>query len=237
MGEAKRRKLMDVQGGLVVYHHTSTLRTNLLWMSGVIEVEGKGLPPIHPRLGQITTDAKLRRSMTDFPPLAWFTSEITIPNCLRDTQIRLVDANGSIKHEDFPGEDVSDALALNRVAIGFRLSENPTIGRWQDHPGYSTAEGRELNETAAALGDDPSRWYVSEEPVDLLKSVQFWSSKTVMNPRLERFDAYLKDMHNMVRLCRARGAYIPPTWLTAAEAELLAARVGLPAQSGGARPT
>ena len=24
-----------------VYHHTSTVRTNLIWMSGVIEVEGK----------------------------------------------------------------------------------------------------------------------------------------------------------------------------------------------------
>ncbi|UPJ78573.1 hypothetical protein IVB16_27380 [Bradyrhizobium sp. 183] len=235
MGEAKRRKLVEDQAGPVVYHHTSTLRTNLLWMSGVIEVEGKGLPPLHPRLGTIRTNALLRRSMTDFPPLAWFTSEITIPNCLRDTQIMFVDNDtGTTKYEDRPGPEMSDALALNRVAIGFRLFENPTIQRWRDHRGYTTSEGRELNETARDLGDDPGRWYVSEQPVDLLKSVQFWSSKSVINPHLERFDSYLKDMHNMVRLCKTRQAYIPPTWLSAEEAQLLSMRMGLPAVSGGA---
>ena len=38
MGAAKRKRQNRVP---TVYHHTSTLRTNLIWMSGVIEVEGK----------------------------------------------------------------------------------------------------------------------------------------------------------------------------------------------------
>jgi hypothetical protein len=42
MGEAKRRRQQNSTPDRVVYHHTSTLRTNLLWMSGVIEVEGRG---------------------------------------------------------------------------------------------------------------------------------------------------------------------------------------------------
>jgi hypothetical protein len=32
MGEAKRRRQQNSILGGVVYHHTSTLRTNLLWM-------------------------------------------------------------------------------------------------------------------------------------------------------------------------------------------------------------
>jgi len=59
-----------------VYHHTSTLRTNLLWMSGVIEVEGSGREPLHPQLGIIKTDVLRRRAMQDFPPVAWLTSEV-----------------------------------------------------------------------------------------------------------------------------------------------------------------
>ena len=35
MGQAKLKRSLPVS---VVYHHTSTLRTNLLWMSGVVEV-------------------------------------------------------------------------------------------------------------------------------------------------------------------------------------------------------
>ena len=42
MGEAKRKRLAD---RAVVYHHTSTLRTHFIWMSGVIELEGKS-PPV-----------------------------------------------------------------------------------------------------------------------------------------------------------------------------------------------
>jgi hypothetical protein len=41
-------------------------------MSGVIEVEGKSPPVIHPQLGTIHMDALARRAMTDFPPVAWF---------------------------------------------------------------------------------------------------------------------------------------------------------------------
>jgi hypothetical protein len=53
-----------------VYHHTSTLRTNLIWMSGVIEVEGKSKGVLHPQIGEIRTDAKVRRALKDFLPVA-----------------------------------------------------------------------------------------------------------------------------------------------------------------------
>jgi hypothetical protein len=81
MGQAKRRQQQNAALGPVVYHHTSTLRTNLLWMSGVIEVEGSGRQPLHPQLGTIKTDVLRRRALNDFRAVAWFTSEIAVPNC------------------------------------------------------------------------------------------------------------------------------------------------------------
>jgi hypothetical protein len=234
MGEAKRRKLASAEGACVVYHHTSTLRTNLLWMSGVIELEGRSPPVVHPQLGEVRTDALARRALKDFPPVAWFTTEIAVPKCLRQNSLRFVDnTTGLVRREDFADRQISDALALNRVAIGFRLTENPSITPWKDHPGYVTQEGRELNESAIEAGDDPTKWYISEVPVDLLNSIEFWSSRKVQNPKLERLDSYLKDLHNMVQMCRSKkGVYIPPTWLTAEQARALSAQIGVPAFSG-----
>jgi len=234
MGQAKRKREADLMAAPVVYHHTSTLRTNLMWMSGVIELEGRGMPAIHPHLGEIRTDTLRRRAMKDFPAVAWFTSEIDIPNCLRKVQILLVDQDtGKVRRDHSTGRDLGDALALNRVAIGFRLSENPGITPWPNHYGYATSEGKELNESAREVGDDPDKWFVSEQPVDLLKAIQFWGSNSVINPRLERHDSYVKDMHNMVRACRDRkGVYIPPTFLKPDEARLLAAMMSVPAFRG-----
>ncbi|MBR1290129.1 hypothetical protein JQ568_12165 [Bradyrhizobium ottawaense] len=233
MGEAKRRRLQSSSGG-IVYHHTSTLRTNLLWMSGVIEVEGQGAEAHHPQLGVIKNDVLRRRAMQDFPPLAWFTSEIAVPSCLRNTKLYFTDkTTGEPRYEDDAAGKLSDVIALNRVALGFRLSDCPTIVKWSEHPGYSTAEGRDLNESARDYGDDPSKWYVSEQAIDLLKVVEFWSSRKIMNPKLQREDWYVKDLHNMVRNCRERkGMYILPTWLKSHEAKALAAAMGVPAIDG-----
>ncbi len=234
MGEAKRRRQQNSMRGPVVYHHTSTLRTNLLWMSGVIEVEGKGAEPLHPQIGVIKTDVLRRRAMQDFPPVAWFTSEIAVPNCLRNTKLCFTDREtGELRYEDHAIGNLSDVIALNRVAIGFRLAECPSIIKWSEHAGYHASEGRELNESAQAYGDNPSTWYVSEQPIDLLQSVEFWSSRKIMNPKLRREDWYLKDMHNMVRNCRERkDIYIPPTWLKPEQAKAFASSVGLPAYRG-----
>jgi hypothetical protein len=69
--------------------------------------------------------------------------------------------------------------------------------------------------------------------VDVLKSNEVWSSRSIMNPKLERWDWYLKDVHNMVRTCRVRrDTFIPPARLTTAQAKMLAATVGVPAFSG-----
>jgi len=119
------------------------------------------------------------------------------------------------------------------VAIGFRLPECPSIVKWPEHPGYHTTEGRELNESARTGGDDPDAWYVSEQPIDLLKAAEFWSSRKIINPKLQREDWYLKDLHNMVRNCRERkGIYIPPTWLKPEQARAFASAVGLPVVGG-----
>jgi hypothetical protein len=234
MGQAKQRRLQNATLDRVVYHHTSTLRTNLLWMSGVIEVEGNGREPLHPHIGVIKTDVLRRRAMQDFPPLAWLTSEIEVPNCLRNTKLYFTDKDtGELRYEDGAIGNLSDAIALNRVAVGFRLSDCPSIVKWSKHPGYGTAEGKDLNESARDYGDDPSKWYVSEQAIDLLKVVEFWSSRRIMNPKMQREDWYVKDLHNMVRNCGERkGVYIPPTWLKPHEAKALAAAVGHPAIDG-----
>jgi hypothetical protein len=129
---------------------------------------------------------------------------------------------GQILH-DFEGNSkLSHAIALNRVALGFPINEIQVIP-WPRHHGYSTAEGRELNETARGFGDDPDDWYVSEQPVDVMKASEVWLSRSQSNPKLQREDWYLKDVHKMVSLCRTtKGAYIPPSWLSQEQAEIVA---------------
>jgi hypothetical protein len=235
MGEAKRKQQrLEKYGPAVVYHHTSTLRTNLLWMSGVIEVEGKQGPVLHPQLGEIGYGASKRRAMVDFKPLAWFTTRIAVPNVLLQAKVSFVKQGTADEIDMKPlvgamsDVDLANAISLNRVAIGFPVAEIPVVP-WPQHPGYATSEGRELNETAIEAGDDPADWYVSEEAIDLLKATEFWSSRSVVRPRLERIDRYLPDMRRMVTTCRAtKGVYIPPTWLKEDQARMLAASVGVP---------
>jgi hypothetical protein len=122
----------------------------------------------------------------------------------------------------------TNVLALNRIAIGFPIASVPVIP-WPNHAGYGTGEGLELNETAIEAGDDPTHWYVAEEPVDVLHASEIWSSSSMLKPKLSRLDWYLKDVHRMVRACREHeGTYIPPTWLKAEEAQLLAKQLNLP---------
>jgi hypothetical protein len=229
MGEAKRKRLAKSP---VIYHHTSTLRTNLIWMSGVIELEGESPPVIHPHLGEIRTDPVARRAMKDFPSLAWFTTQITVPASIVKSVMRLVDNDtGEIRDLDLDPM-IANSIALNRVAIGFPVASIPVMP-WSNHPGYTTAEGKELNESAIEAGDDPLHWYVSSEPVDVLKSTEIWCSLSMLKPKLARQDWYLRDVHNMVRMCRGRpSVYIPPTWLKPDEAKLIATIADVPVVSG-----
>jgi hypothetical protein len=202
-------------------------------MSGQINLEGQSPPVYHPRLGELGTDALKRRAMSDFPPLAWFTTRIEVPNCLRRTSIFYIDKYTGEQKKQEGDRDMSDVIALNRLALGFPLGNLP-FTRWADYPGYSTAEGRDLNESAIEAGDDPLNWYVSEQPIDVLQAVEVWSSRKIINPKLERWDWYLKDVHHMVKGCRESKMYIPPAWLTPAEAKALSNRIGLPAVYGSA---
>ncbi|AZO54845.1 MULTISPECIES: hypothetical protein [unclassified Mesorhizobium] len=226
MGEAKRRR---ESAAPTVYHHTSTLRTNLIWMAGVIEVEGKSQGAFHPKLGEIKTDAITRRAMNDFPALAWFTTNIDIPKTLTTgAAMFTVDKTTGERKELKATSDDLNALALNRVALGFHVSDIP-VAPWREHKGYSTEEGQELNESARSVGDDPRDWYVSETPVDVLQASEFWMSPSVINPKLRRLDAYIPEMRRMVTMCReTKGCFIPPSWLKPEEAMLLAKQLGKP---------
>ncbi|TDH62352.1 hypothetical protein E2C06_12145 [Dankookia rubra] len=218
----------------VVYHHTSSLRTNLLWMSGYIDLEGNSKGVIHPELGEIHTDAALRRPMRDFPPLVWFTTRIAVPACLHQSTIMLLDkVTGETRAIDGP-EGSSNAIALNRLALGFPIASIP-VTPWPEHAGYSTPEGQGLNESARAVGDNPDDWWVSNSPVDLLQMSEIWVSPRIANPKLQRSDHYLIDVRRMVTACRANpSAYIPPSWMPTSRAVRLAERIGVPAiQSRG----
>lgn len=225
MGQARSKRLAEPK---VVYHHTSLLWTNQIWMSGVIDVEGKPRRALHPVLGEVAAAPSLRRGFEDFPPLAWFTTRIEVPRCLVRYTLVVVDRQTGERREHDVGGEVSHGLALNRVALGF-----PVVGRgfvkWSEHPGYRTAEGRELNATARAVGDDPDDWYVSEQPVDVLTLCEFWFAASLLEPKLERACSQLAEIHKMVTLCRTRkGVVIPPSWLTRSEGEQLARQWGLP---------
>lgn len=224
MGEAKRR----TGNGRIAYHHTSTLRTNLIWMSGVIEVEGQGQMPIHPQLGPITTSPFLRRNLKDFPALAWFTTRRDVPRCLLNTRFILsnVDTGEHIVDQEI-GSQISNALALNRVALGFQIFEVPLV-HWPKHAGYRTPEGRALNLSATDAGDNLDDWYVSETPVDLMKISEFWRATKISDTTLQRWDAYIADIRRMVTLCRSGGVYIPPSWITGKQAAALSKSIAVP---------
>jgi hypothetical protein len=210
MGQAKTRR----NSSPIVYHHTSVLRTNLIWMSGTIDVEGRSKGAVHPQLGEVSTNGALRRRMTDFPPLVWFTSSMERPKCLVSSEVVFADDRGNVKARVSVDEAVSRGLSMTPVSLGFRAADIP-VRPWPEHPGYRTAEGGELNETAADYGDDPKEWFVAEEPIDVMKIIEFRSE--VSNGRLRRMvrqDWYLPDIKRMVTLCRTTpGVHIPPSWV------------------------
>lgn len=225
MGEAKRRRENPIA---TVYHHTSTLRTNLIWMSGVVEVEGKSRGVFHPKLGEIKTNALARRALLDFPPLAWFTKLLDVPQVIVGSTLHYVDKNTGEAKVITLAIEQANAMAMNRVALGFPISEIPVVP-WPEHFGYTTGEGRELNETAREAGDDPDDWFVSDAPVNVLKVSEFWTSRSIVNPKLQRFDGYIKDIHRMVELCRSTPrAYIPPSWMKPDDAKAMARHLGVP---------
>lgn len=70
---------------------------------------------------------------------------------------------------------------------------------------------------------------MSDSRVDLLSMSAIYTSSSILRPKLETRDDYLVDVRKMVTLCRERaGVFIPPTWLTQAQAEELGRRMGLP---------
>ena len=174
MGEAKRRQAAKPT---VVYHHTSTLCTNLIWMSGVIQVEGAQKKPVHPQLGLVDQSARFRRAMKTSHRLSGSRPREPVPKCLLGAKLLFQDKDtGAIIGELPQMEGVTDALSLTRMALGFNMSDIPVVP-WADHYGYNSAEGRELNKTAREFGDCPTRWYVSEQPINMALLESIWTPR------------------------------------------------------------
>lgn len=188
---------------------------------------------MHPNLGVINSNFNLRRGGVEFPKLAWFTRNVETPKCLILNTIAFVDKETG-KTVELPTSSLAgNGIALNRIAIGFSISEHG-LTPWPDYYGYETREGQELNESARAVGDNPDEWLVSERPVDVATAVEARVSRSVFQPKLERSDAYLRDIKKMVALCRDRkDVFIPPAWLSEEKAKLLAAKMGIPIGSYG----
>jgi hypothetical protein len=203
-------------------------------MSGVIQLEGHsdGLV-IHPQIGEIKTDANLRRDFKDFPRLAWFTRRLEVLKVLIKAKMMgqrpdgtIIDLGRMVDLGKYASQ-LGNVLALNRLALGFPTDSIPVIP-WPQHLGYKTDEGRELNRTARDAGDNPNDWWVSEVPVDLLSATEVWISRSVLDPTLKRFDAYLPEIKRMVSLCREdKAAYIPPSWLSVEDQRRLGECLGL----------
>lgn len=232
MGEAKRKRLARAN---LVYHHTSILRTNLIWMDGYLRVEGDTQPVLHPQLGEIENGAAFfRRDFRDFPPVVWFSKYTSVPRCLLDMKLVFrSNTTGEVVAEMDVGAAETIAIHLDRLALGFDATEIGAIP-WPSHPGYQTPEGAELNATAIDVGDNPEDWFVSENPVDVLLTKEVWGSARKGESKLVHLREYVADVHKMVRLVRETPGrvYIPPTWLSVEQAEALAASLGIRVHRG-----
>ncbi len=210
MGQAKANAAAQSN---FVWHHTSSLRTAQLWTSGHIKVEGRMPPAFHPEVGWIYSNAAHRREMKDFPPLVWLTRDIKVPQSIRIVSHRAKDNDPAKCQTTLLPPEVTDAIAMRRMAIGFNPNE---IGAtpWTEHPGYSSGEGRQLNESAIEAGDAPEDWYVVEADIDLLKCRALRIAQSTFNLKMVREDRGVAEIHRMVRLCRENpGRRIAPTWL------------------------
>lgn len=227
MGEARRAALRD-QG--LVWHHTSTLRTHQMWMSGRILREGETPDVRHPELGLIRSNAALRRAMEDFPPLVWFTRSIEVPRCLISTMLIIAKPDGSLIEHQLTAKE-SAGLTLRRLALGFEPSEIDVVP-WPEYRGYSTEEGRRLNASAREFGDDPDEWFVSEAAADIEHCHSIRVAKSLTDLKMVRSDRYLEDVKKMVRMCRETpGAFIPPTWMSRSAIEQGARQMNVPVRS------
>jgi len=223
LGEAKRGAERERR---MIWHHTSILRTNHLWMSGFILREGENPPVIHPHIGNLHSDAGFRRPMKDFPALVWLTRSIEVPGCLLSGTILMTSPDGEVyRHELTKNE--SAALSLRRLALGFDPYDVGAIA-WRDYYGYDTPEGQELNETARQVGDDPDLWFVAENRMDIAMCQSVRIAKTDTNLKMIKSDRYLAEVKRMVQLCRSTpGLYIPPSWISQEMAQKAAQSQGL----------
>ncbi len=187
----------------LVYHHTNILFSHLIWNSGVIDIESEHDQMVaHPILESFGLGGVTHRRMAkDFPRLAWFTSNKSIPRCLEN--VSLLNTDISVEH--------GTAIKLNRIAIEFALATAPEIVPWKAYYGYDTPEGQKLNRDAIAEGDDPDEWYISETPVSAFKMTKILIAPNWIKPVLNG-EMDVEAVKFNIRNARSLGAELPPDW-------------------------
>jgi hypothetical protein len=188
---------------------------------GAIEIEGQQEAPLHPQLGIIYTGLRFRRPCKDFAPVAWFTTEISVPKCLVQSSLFLKKEDSSETLEIPMSKVLSNGIALHRIALGFPASEIP-VKPWPHYYGYATPEGQALNETARASGDEPDHWYVSEERVGLRHMSEIRIAKSMQDLKMKRNDEYLCQIKKLLAALKDERVCVPPAWLSRKDVEVVA---------------
>jgi len=222
-GEKQRQEM--AAHGPTIYHYTSALYTNQIWMAGYLMLPGLRDVTYHPIFGDIPA---VDCSAFGHLPLIWFTTNRNIPRCLRSYMLMRPNDGSPALSVRAPAL-VVDAFCYMRIALGFHAKEIGAVP-WPEHPSYDTDEGRGFAETAREVGDNPDEWYVAERPVDILKATTARLPKKVMGTELIPNDGYLREVKAMVAFSQEFPGklYIPPSLMPRELAEQLTARLGLP---------
>ena len=195
----------------IVRHYTSHLWTAQIWTDGRIRVEGERPDPMHPQLDLTGFhDPHQFRPMRDFGPVVWLTTQPGVPPTCRLVTMPVQQGREPGRH--VLGPPYSDAVSLTRISLGFRASDIGAV-KWSEHPGYGTPEGRQLTVDAVALGDDPSRWWVCDRDVDVLRIVECRQAESIENPRMRPFDEYIVGIKRLVGMAQIPNSWIAPTWM------------------------
>ena len=156
MGAAKRKRQNRVP---TVYHHTSTLRTNLIWMSGVIEVEGKSKGVFHPSSARSAPTPRCA-ALKDFPPVAWFTTRIDVPRVLIGSEIVIVD-QGTARNWSVENRMPISPMRFPRLdnTIGSKAYSLASVWRCVSSPFRSPAPRSGLRKSPPVKKGDRDEFY------------------------------------------------------------------------------
>lgn len=222
MSEARRHREEEDP---IIRHYTSHLWTSHIWTDGRIRVEGERPDPMHPELDLTSFhDPRHARPMRDFGPVVWLTTQPGVPPTCR--VITMPVQQGALPGRHVLGPPYSDAVSLTRISLGFRASEIGAI-KWSAHPGYETDEGRELNDAAVAIGDDPTQWWVCDQDIDVERIVECRQADSIEDPHMKPFNEYIVGIKRLVGMAKIPNSWIAPTWMPIEVAKEAARQAGI----------